>query len=75
MNTLHQLATDPMTMAQQTEYEDIDRLLCIKMEKAENTCRKLCMGKTQWSPTYKKVMLTLEYWKMKKAYLLGLHLM
>ena len=43
------------------------------MEKAERTCRKLYMGKTKWSPTYIKVMLTLEYLKMRKSYLLGLH--
>ena len=73
MNSLHQIAIDPLTTAQQIEYEDIDKLLCINMEKAEKTCRKLHMGTTKWSPTYKKVMLTLEYWKMRKSYFLGLH--
>ena len=31
------------------------------------------MGKVSWSPAYKKINLLLEYWRMRRSYILGLH--
>ena len=60
------MSNDPLTAAQQVEYEEIDKQLCEMMEAAELQCRKLCTGVITWSPTYKMVMLELEYWRMRK---------
>ena len=73
MNSLFESAEDPMTELQQKEYEEIDILLCEMMAEVEPKCRKLCTCVTPWSPTYSRVMMTLEYWKMRKSHLLGMH--
>ena len=73
MNILYESSKDPMMHLQQKEYEAIDTLLCAMMHNVELSCRKLCTGITPLSPTYSRVMTTLEYWKMRKSYLSGKH--
>ena len=73
MDTLHSTVSDPMTVQQMEEYEFLDAKLCKMMDNAELKCRKLNVGTVHWSPTYKRVNLVLEYWRMRKAYHLGLH--
>ena len=43
------------------------------MDEAEKQCRKFHMGSNSWSPTYKKARWTLEYWRQRHKYELGLH--
>ena len=43
------------------------------MEKAELKCRKLKMGRVPWSPSYRKIQLEFDYWRMRSRYKLGLH--
>ena len=73
MDTLHQAATDPMTEQQQKEYEELDSQICKLMEDAELKCRRLCVGNVAWSPTYKEIILVMEYWRMRISHILGLH--
>ena len=73
MDTLHHNATDSLTKFQQQEYEQLDMELCKMIETVDQKCRKLCVGSVAWPPTYKRVNLVLEYWRMRKAYHLGLH--
>ena len=40
----------PLTPKEQKEYEKLDKIRENAMRKAEKKCRKLCMGKYQWSP-------------------------
>ena len=72
MDNLHSTSSDPLTQLQKLEYEEIDELICKLMDRAENFFWKLCAGKIAWSPTYKKVMQTLEYWQMRRRYKLGI---
>ena len=48
-------------------------ILVEKMQLAQSKCRKKHIGNIPWSPTYKKINLTLDYWRMRRSYNLGLH--
>ena len=55
------------------EYEKLDLILEKHMEAAELKCRKLNMGNIPWSPSYKKIHLEFDYWRMRYRYKLGVH--
>jgi len=46
----HIIPGQPLTLSQQEEYEEIDRLRTQAMTRAEKQCRKLKMGEVEWSP-------------------------
>ena len=73
MDLLHRQTSHPLQQHQIEEFEEMDAELCCMMEKAEQTCRKFHMGNISWSPTYKNVSLEIEYWRMRRSYVLGLH--
>jgi len=41
---------NPLTLLQQEEYKEIDRLKAQAMKRAEKQCHKLKMGGVEWSP-------------------------
>ena len=54
----------PLSQAQQEEYEKIDKIRCSCMLKAEKYCRKLRMGKVDWSPQIQKARDTIKYFTL-----------
>jgi len=46
----HIILGQPLTLSQQEEYKEIDRLRTQAMIRAEKQCRKLKMGGAEWSP-------------------------
>ena len=73
MNLIHQVATYPLQSAYAKEYERLYAHSSKVMTAAEKQCRKLRMGKTPWSPTYKKMMLTFEFWCQREDYARGIN--
>ena len=69
MNKLHTAATYPLPQYLCIEYEEIDKIACELMDKAEKKCRRLHTGEIPWSPAYKKICLILQYWHLRKAYI------
>ena len=55
------------------EYETLDAIQEQHMSMAESKCRNLHTGVIPWSPTYKKVQLELDYWRMRLKHKLGMH--
>ena len=55
------------------EYEELDQILEKHMETAELQCRRLNMGNIPWSPTYKKIQLEFDYWRLCYKYKLGIN--
>jgi hypothetical protein len=47
---------------QEKLWEKLDQKLLKARLSAEKTCRKLKMGRTQWSPEYATLRITLKYW-------------
>ena len=68
MNKLHSAAVYPLPHHLCIEYEEIDKLTCILMDKAERKCRKLRTEEIPWSPAYKRVNLILLYWHLRKSH-------
>ena len=73
MNALHANCSYPLTEPQKEEYKRLDHHSSQIMKDAERQCRKFKMGRVPWSPTYKKAMLTFEYWCQRHDYILGLN--
>ena len=73
MDSLHQQTKIQWTTNLATEFEKIDKTISRLMDEAETKCRKLRTGTVSWSPTYKKVCLTVVYWLMRKSYFRGSH--
>ena len=71
MTSLHSTTSYPLTPAQEEEYERLDSISSSVMDEAEKQCRKLRMGQTPWSPTYKKAMMTFEYWCKRENHVTG----
>ena len=61
MNKVHYFAVYPLPQLWCIEYEEIDHITCILMDKAELKCRKLHTGEIPWSLAYKRVNLLLLY--------------
>ena len=55
---------DPLTTAQAKEFEDLDKIRDKGMKYAEKHCRKLRMGKIQWSPALQYARDTITVWKL-----------
>ena len=55
------------------EYEVLDLIKEDHMNNAEIKCHKIHNGIVPWYPTYNKVQLELEYWRMRCKYKLGMH--
>ena len=70
---LHKITTNKLSHEMIIIFENLDLILEKHMEKAELQCRKLKMGKIPWSPSYKKIQLEFDYWRMRSRYKLGLH--
>ena len=51
----------PLTPWEQREFEKLDKIREKAMKKAERQCRKLRMGKYQWSPALQKIRDKLQY--------------
>ena len=62
MNTYE--ARSPLTPAQAKEYKELDRVREAGMLHAEKKCRKLRMGKVQWSPALQKARDTITFWTL-----------
>ena len=73
MNHIHENLTDPLPLNLQDEYENIDSILQSKMIMAEKKCRRLKTGCNSWSPAYTHINLLLDYWRLRRAYKLGMH--
>ena len=54
------------------EYEECDQIIQDAMDKAEAKCRKFKCGETAWSPQYQLIHDTIDYWKLRERYYLGL---
>ena len=54
----------PLTEAQAKEYEELDAIREVGMKYAEKHCRKLRMGKVQWSPALQKARDTITFWTL-----------
>ena len=52
MEIIHRATVYPLPQWLQVEYEEVDKIVCNLMEKAEEQCRKLRTGTIPWSPTY-----------------------
>ena len=72
-DALHQSMIEKITPDKIIEYEKLDLILEKHMEAAELKCRKLNMGNIPWSPSYKKIHLEFDYWRMRYRYKLGVH--
>ena len=72
-DNLHKKATSTLSHEMINAYENLDKVLEDHMEKAELQCRKLKMGQIPWSPSYKKIQLEFDYWRMRSKYKLGLY--
>ena len=70
---LHGKVTTPLTKRLALEYETLDAIQEQHMSMAESKCRNLHTGVIPWSPTYKKVQLELDYWRMRLKHKLGMH--
>ena len=65
MDEIHSVTMGPLTMQQAEDYEDLINT-CEELAKlSEDKCRQLHCGEIPWSPTYKRVMLTLLYWQIR----------
>ena len=51
----------PLTPKEEREYEKLDQLRAEAMKKAERKCRKLKMGKYQWSPQLQEIRDKIKY--------------
>ena len=67
MNKVHTSATHPLPHYLCLEYEKIDYITCILMDKTESKCRKLRTGAITWSPAYTNICLLLLYWQLRKT--------
>ena len=74
LSSLHRTTCHPLTDAQAAEFERLDAISSSVMDDAEAQCRKLRMGQTPWSPTYKKAMMTFEYWCKRENHVTGVEL-
>ena len=72
-NDLHIRMVDPMPEGLANEYEALDTIQEHHMNTAEMKCRKIHNGEVPWSPTYKKVQLELDYWRMRYKHKLKIH--
>jgi hypothetical protein len=63
----------PLTPYEQAEYEILDSLQEKGMILAEKRCRKLRMGRINWSLTIQKACLTILYYKLSLARIRGKH--
>ena len=52
---------EPLTKAQEEEYEKLDALRVKAMKNAERKCRKLYMGNVRWSPQYQLARDRIKY--------------
>ena len=66
MDKLHGLNSTPLSKIMVTEYEELVTIFNELAKLSEERCRKLRCGEIPWSPTYKKNMMTLLYWQMRK---------
>ena len=75
MDTLHSKVVpgNPLPPTLIKEFETLDRDIDTNMAKCEEKCRKLQCGAVPWSPTYRKVNMELDYWRMRQKYILGIH--
>lgn len=73
MNKLHSSAVYPLPSYLCLEYEEINYITCILMDRAERKYRKLHKGEITWSPAYKKVYLLLLYSHLCKGHSNGLN--
>ena len=60
-----------LTEAQKKEYEDLDKIKTWAMEQAEKSCRKLKLGKIQWSPKLQRARDKIYYYSLSKRKILG----
>ncbi len=56
--------SEEFVIADQKEYEAIDKLRVKGMKWAERHCRKVKVGKVEWSPKLQAAMDTQRYWKL-----------
>ena len=68
---LSQEYTVPLTPNQEKEYEKLDIIRQIGMTKAEKNCRKLCLGRYQWSPIFQIARDRIKYFKLSLSRLRG----
>ena len=68
MERIYSTSVYPLPTWAAQEYEEIDKEVCRYMYAAEKSCRKLKAGSIQWSPTYQKACVTLEYWLRRRSY-------
>ena len=73
MDLLYRQTSHPLQQHQIEDFEEMDAELCSMIENTEQSCRKFHMEIISWSPTYKNVSLEIEYWRMRRSYVLGLH--
>ena len=64
-------AGSPLTDAQAKEYEELDQIREAGMLYAEKRCRKLRMGKIQWSPALQKARNLITFWTLVRKRLKG----
>ena len=72
LSNIHHNATYPPPEWATREYEECDQIIANAMEKAEAKCRKFKCGETAWSPQYQLIHDTIDYWKLRERYYLGL---
>lgn len=73
MDRVHNTTTIPLSNLMENEYEELVTKCDNLAKLSEVKCRKLRCGDIPWSPSYKKIMLTLLYWHMMKKYKLQTH--
>ena len=73
MDKLQKRNLYPLTQYLAEEYERLDALIFQLMDAAEPHCRKLHTGRIHWSPSYKKICQTLEYWLNRKINYKNVH--
>jgi hypothetical protein len=66
---LQQNSTHPLSLEEQQQYEELDKLRCVGVAQAEKKCRKLRMGNVDFSPTVQLYMRAIRAWNLliKKA--------